>query len=345
MADSCVTRAPKENVLIQCGDCRLDLLPHLGGKITSIRVGSSELLQAPLAPPAPRTPTMSFDASDASGWDECLPSVAACQVRTAAGIREIPDHGDLWRVAWRLLENPSHKNLSDKTGAARENGKSVRKNGAAVAQGVTLEGECFSLPLALQRTVALAKTEKGWRIDLDYRVKNVGNVSAPWSWAAHPLFAAEAGDRVELPASIASLRLEGSAGGRLGQRGDTVAWPLAAAGSGAQVDLGLFPAESSRVAEKLFAGPLQARENWCLLHRPRAGLRIRFAFDPGATPYLGLWICAGGWPERKGPKQMCVAVEPATAPVDSLAEAGSWSRTLEPGQACSWPMRVDLENV
>ena len=338
MADSCVTRAPKENVLIQCGDCCVDLLPHLGGKIASIRVGERQLLQAPLVPPAPRTHTMSFDAADASGWDECLPSVASCQVKTAAGTADIPDHGDLWRVDWQVLGTGDKGNLHG-------NGKSLRKNGAtlAAAESVTLRGECFSLPLSLERKIALRKTDKGWRIDLDYKVKNEGNYPVPWSWAAHPLFAAEAGDRVELPPSVRSLRLEGSAGGRLGQRGDTVTWPLAAGKSGAPVDLSLLPADSAAVAEKLFAGPLDRGENWCLLDRPRAGMRIRFGFDPGATPYLGLWICAGGWPERKGPKQMCVAVEPSTAPVDSLAESGSWSRTLDPGQACSWPMRVDLE--
>ncbi|HEY9411240.1 MAG TPA: hypothetical protein VIP77_16805 [Jiangellaceae bacterium] len=32
-----------------------------------------------------------------SGWDECAPSISAC--RTAAG-DDIPDHGDLWSIAW-----------------------------------------------------------------------------------------------------------------------------------------------------------------------------------------------------------------------------------------------------
>ena len=41
---------------------------------------------------------------DASGWDECLPSVAACTVKTAGCRLDIPDHGDLWRVAWEAEE-------------------------------------------------------------------------------------------------------------------------------------------------------------------------------------------------------------------------------------------------
>ena len=90
----------KENVVMSAGDCCVTILPHLGGKIASILVGDRELLQSPLAPYAPRTRSMSFDAGDASGWDECLPSVAACTVKTEAGTGTIPDHGDLWRVEW-----------------------------------------------------------------------------------------------------------------------------------------------------------------------------------------------------------------------------------------------------
>src|ERR1019366_8021186 len=100
MAGQCLTRVAKENVLIQSGDCTVTLLPQFGGKIASICVKNRELLHAPLAEVAPRTRTMAFDAGDASGWDECLPSVAGCTVETADGPVAVPDHGDLWRVAW-----------------------------------------------------------------------------------------------------------------------------------------------------------------------------------------------------------------------------------------------------
>ena len=103
------------------------MLPHLGGKIASIVVDGQELLQSPLAPPAPRTRTISFDAGDASGWDECLPSVAECDVATDAGSAHVPDHGDLWRVAWEKQGSENRDPGSD-------------------GQSVTLRGECFSLP-------------------------------------------------------------------------------------------------------------------------------------------------------------------------------------------------------
>jgi galactose mutarotase-like enzyme len=323
MAQTSVLGIAEENVLIQAGDCSLTVLPRLGGKIASLRFNDRELLQAPLAPYAPRTQTMSFDASDASGWDECLPSVAACAVETPAGTANIPDHGDLWRVEWHPVSGSEN--------------------------AVIFRGRCFSLPLALERVMTLTeeKTASGktWRLHLDYRVTNTGAHPAPWSWAAHPLFSAEAGDRIVLPASIHTLRLEGSGGGRLGKSGDSVSWPIATLVDGSPTDLSLAQPPDSAIGDKLFAGPLSASENWCTLERHKAGVRIKVIHDPTATPYLGLWICHGGWPDRPGPKQTCVALEPATAPVDCLARTGPWSRVLAPGASFSWPMTVELQSI
>jgi galactose mutarotase-like enzyme len=309
----------KENVVIRSGACSLTVLPQFGGKIASIQINGSELLQVPLAPIAPRTPDMSFDAGDASGWDECLPSVAACTVPTAAGPASIPDHGDLWRVPWQDI-SANHDEAS-----------------------ITLHAECFSLPLEIQRKLTLSETGTGYRLAVDYKLINTGKTPTPWSWAAHPLFKAVAGDRILLPPSIHSLRVEGSGSDRLGRSGDIVKWPIAALASGGVTDLSVAQAPGSRIGDKLFAGPLAAHENWCVLERPSAGVRIRVSFNPAENPYLGLWICYGGWPDGPGPKQTCVALEPATAPVDSLAHPGPWSRVLDPGKSEFWAMHVDLE--
>lgn len=319
MAERGFVEAAKENVLIATGPFSIVLLPQFGGKISSIRYGSHELLQVPLAPPAPRTHTMPFDASDASGWDECLPSVAACAMETAAGLAQVPDHGDLWRVAWDVIRQD--------------------------ASSVALRGKCFSLPLRLERTLTLTETERGGHLRADYTVTNTGTAATPWSWAAHPLYTAEEGDTIELPESIKQLRVEGSGGERLGTSGATISWPVATLANGSRADLRVAQAPDSGIGDKLFAGPLTAGENWCALKRPSAGLRIRVGFDVAATPYLGLWICYGGWPERPGPKQVCVALEPATAPVDSLAVEGPWSRVLNPGQSYSWPMTINFERL
>lgn len=309
----------KENVVIQAGVCKVSVLPQFGGKVASIQVNGNQLLQAPLAPVGARTPTMPFDAGDASGWDECLPSVAACEVAFDDDIAQIPDHGDLWRVAW------------------------TEGNGESNGNSIALRAACFSLPLELERKLTLSETERGFRLSSEYTLTNVGMAPVPWSWAAHPLFAVAAGDRLVLPPTIETLRVEGSRGNRLGKRGDAVTWPIATLTAGGITDLTVAQSSESGIGDKLFAGPLREGENWCALERPSVGVRIRFTFDPVMTPYLGLWICYGGWPDGPGPKQTCVAMEPTTAPVDSLAESGLWSRVLESRQTAIWPMHVDLE--
>jgi galactose mutarotase-like enzyme len=314
-----VILANKENVVIQVGACSLSVLPEFGGKIASIKVNRNELLQAPLAPVALRTHDMPFDAGDASGWDECLPSVAACTVPTAKGPARIPDHGDLWRVPWREI------------------------NGDSSEASLQLRARCFSLPLELNRRLALSELRGGYRLSLNYKLTNIGDKPVPWSWAAHPLFAVAPGDRILLPSSIKSLRVEGSGGSRLGKNGDTTTWPIAKLASGGTADLSVAQTPDSGIGDKLFAGPLAPHENWCALERPSAGVRIRFQFDPAENPYLGLWICYGGWPDRPGPRQNCVALEPTTVPVDSLALTGAWSRALDPGKSISWKLHVDLE--
>ena len=319
MMDAKENAVAEENVLIRAGDCTLTFLPRLGAKISSIRVKGHELMQGPIAPLAPRTRTVAFDKGDASGWDECVPSVLECTVDTAAGPAHVPDHGDLWRVAWEPI---------------------TVSNTCA-----TFRGECFSLPLALERAAALTQEGKGWQLRLDYKVTNTGNHPAPWSWCAHPLFASEAGDRIVLPDSVRELRLAGSGGARLGPADTRVSWPMAKLANGKTADLGLGQPPESGIGDKLFAGPLAASESWAALERPRVGLRIRLRFHPAVTPYLGLWICYGGWPDGPGPKESCVAMEPSTSAADSLATTGPWSRVLAPGASFSWPMIVEIEPI
>ena len=169
----------------------------------------------------------------------------------------------------------------------------------------------------------------------------------PWSWAAHPLFAAEAGDPIVLPAinyDIAPGRLR-RATSRSGRRHHRLAdrhprrWRPDRPSRRATAAI-TASATSSLRARSAPDGKLVRTSPTV-----KAGMRIRVRFDSAATPYLGLWICYGGWPDRPGPKQNCVALEPSTAPVDSLAQTGPWSRVLEPGQSFSWPMSVDFEII
>lgn len=306
----------RPELIMQTDTLRATVMPALGGKIASLQwlPGDVELLQAPLAPYAPRTLTMAFDEGDASGFDECLPSVAACTVAASRGTAQVPDHGDFWRLAWE----------------ARQDGNTIRM----AATGV-------SLPLRFERILSL----EGDTLGIDYRVTNVGQEPAPYAWSAHPLFAVDRGDRVALPPSVTQVEVEGSAGQRLGPKGAKHGWPQTASDHAKAIDLSATAGIEDGIGDKLFAKA--PAEGWAAVERVKHRLRVEVQFDAKRTPWLGLWLCYGGWPEGTANRQQCVAIEPCTAPVDSLAEAiaSGQARRLEPGKSDEWPMRIGVRAV
>lgn len=312
LAENWTERAALENESL-----RVVTMPALGGKISSIQLlpTGEELLQQPLLPYAPRVPYMRFDDSDASGWDECLPSVAACDVQTPSGTACVPDHGDFWQVAWQI---DAH---TDKT--------------------LTLSAEGFSLPLRFSKTLSL----EGGSLRVSYCVKNIGEDETSYIWSAHPLFAVEPGDRIVLPASVKEVTVEGSGKERLGTHGAKHSWPRATLANGEAADLALAAAISSGIGDKLFT--TAPPEGWCALERVRLKQRIELHFDARELPYLGLWLCYGGWPEGRANRQQCVALEPCFAEGDSLAAASSEDRArkIAPGGEDRWTMELRVTRV
>ena len=166
------------------------------------------LLQGPLKPYLLRTATQPFDESDGSGWDECLPSIDPCEVPYAGSPVAIEDHGDYWRLPWKVEEESEEVLRMSATGT--------------------------SLPLYFERTIEL----EGNTLLLDYLVRNAGPFELSYAWSAHPLFAVEPGDRIILPHSVEEVTTEASANQRLGAPGSTHAWPFTAdARDGSALDL------------------------------------------------------------------------------------------------------------
>jgi len=295
----------------------LDVLPALGGKVASMRKNRIELLQQPLAPYAPRTLATAFEESDASGFDECLPSVSACEIDSPSGTIAIPDHGEFWRLPCEVESQTQHEVRLRSTGTV--------------------------LPLRFERRLRLEPDSAHAGTDtlhIDYKIENLGQADVYYAWSAHPLFAIDPGDRILLPASVIEMTVESSARDRLGANGKIHPWPLVELASGELAELDLIENVSDNTADKIYAAA--PSEGWCAIERRRASLRVQVEFDPSLSPFLGLWLCYGGWPEGHPKKQYCVALEPCTAPVDSLATAmtGGWARTLVPGQCDLWWMRI-----
>jgi galactose mutarotase-like enzyme len=177
-------------------------------------------------------------------------------------------------------------------------------------------------------------------LHIDYRVENIGEREIHYAWSAHPLFAVSSGDRIHLPPEVSTVKVEGSLRQRLGASGTVHPWPFAQLPSGEFTQLDRVGHETDNVGDKLYiAAPL---DGWCAIERKSAGVRVQVEFDPALTPWLGLWLCYGGWPENQPRRQYCVALEPCTSPVDSLCAAmdAGQARTLAPGQCDLWWMRI-----
>ncbi len=319
-ASATPTRDTLERLTLQSDSLRAVVLPQLGGKIASLTLlpwagrRGGPLLQGPLKPYLLRTPTLPFDESDGSGWDECLPSIGPCEVTYGNNTAQITDHGDYWRLPWKVEE---------------QTGELLRMS----AQGT-------SLPFFFERTLEL----EGNVLLLDYTVRNQADVAVPYAWSVHPLFAVDPGDRIILPHSVEEITAESSANGRLGPAGSTHFWPFTAnVNDGSALDLTTVGQPSDGVGDKIVMRA--PAEGWCALDRLTLGARLTLRFDPKANPWLGIWICYGGWPAaataRKG---FTVALEPCTAPVDSLAEAIARGEAgkLAPGEETRWQLALEV---
>jgi galactose mutarotase-like enzyme len=288
---------------------RVEVAPELGAKITSLWLPDlqQELLQAPLRPYAPRDRAMAFDAGEASGIDECIPTVSPCQLGSAS----LPDHGDFWRIPFRH-----------------------RRDGDALL----LDAEGFSLPLHFQKRLSL----QGARLTMAYLLRNTGDAPVQFLWSAHPGFAVEEGDAVLLPPTVAEVTVWHSERARLGTPGRAHSWPHSRDEFGAPIDLSRAGGPDDGVGDKLFA--VAPPEGWVALHRRRLGRQIKVSFDPVENPYVGLWLAYGGWPGGQSRRQHCVALEPCTAPADSLAVAAErgWAKTLPPGADWEWQIAIEI---
>jgi hypothetical protein len=140
------------------GIARIEVLPELGGKISSLTHLPSglELLFRSSRPLRPRSTGDSFADHDASGWDECFPSIAAEEIEIGGRVARLPDHGELWTLPF-----------------------AARRDGDALA----LEARGACLPYAYRKRIAL---DHG-RVDVAVEIENLGDEAWSANWVLHAL--------------------------------------------------------------------------------------------------------------------------------------------------------------
>ena len=286
---------------LRTASAELGMVPALGGRIVSLRslrTGRQWCWHRP----RPdwlwhNQPGDDFGSGPQAGVDECVPSVAACQWQG----RAIPDHGEVWAQPWTL----------DAAALAR----------AQLSATVPLTVS----PLLFQRSI---RADAAGGFVFDYQVRNTGGAAEAFLWSLHPLFTLLPGDRIELPAEVDHLRLNGGLGDRPIALGDV--WSYPEPWAGIRLDRLEVPG-TPRGCVKGFTSALD--EGWAALCNDVSGDRLELRWDARLIPFCGLWLNRG----HAGFHH--VALEPCNGAPDSLADAVTrWKQfaTVPAGGALGW---------
>jgi hypothetical protein len=302
-------------VILDNGRIRATVLPELGGKMSSlIRAATGrEFLRQPASRPLkPAVYGAAFENYDPSGFDECFPTVAACEYAGEYfnGLA-LPDHGELWSSRWQF---------------------EIR------GEELWLAAAGRRLPYIFRKRISLEDEA----VILRYKLESVTDAPFHYLWSAHPLLKVDPGCRIMLPEDVTDVLVESSRNRRLGESGDSGHWPRTRLADGVETDLSMLGDSSRKTADKLFTPRLS--HGACALYYPDSTESISFHFNCAIVPYLGIWICEGGWPNPED-GHYTVALEPCTSRVDSLAEAvgrGECAQ-IRPGAWKRWELRVQLQ--
>jgi galactose mutarotase-like enzyme len=300
-------------ISLQSDEMEVMVIPGEGGRIASLRSTSSGLEFLTQARPDREAIEAGLDTAfqrgPCAGAEECLPTVGLC-VDCSGG--PAPDHGDFWQIPWSVDSLDRRK--------------------------LQMHAVGFSRPLRFERIISV----DGASLSLDYRVVNLGSMACSFLYAWHPLFAVDVGDRVVLPAEVDEVTMSYSRNEVLGHKGKTLRWPKLQDSKGIR-DLSVAGEPHHQTAEMVYTRRLHVGR--CGLFRGEHRQGVIISFDPSQLPYLGAWLCFGGWPVAgPEPKQVAVALEPTTGPCNTLAEAeqAGLAVWLTPEQAFTWNIKVDL---
>jgi galactose mutarotase-like enzyme len=311
-----VTEHPSKESVTLCNDTvQVMVHPERGGNMASLvsrDTGREFLLQPETADPQPASYGDAFDERPPSGFDECFPTVAPSTIKHLAHSEAVslPDHGELWCQPW------GYETCGD-------------------ALFLWSEGE--RLPYRFEKQIRLREYE----VEMNYTVQNRGERALPYIWAAHPLLRTDGADRIELPGEVDAVSLYWTSDDRFGDSGDRLPWPVDDARF-LLPNLSRVPSDPPEVALKCFTDALSTGAAKLWYSEP--GEALRFVFDPGPVPYLGLWLCYDGWPPDRSWSQQTVAIEPTCSPTDALADAIAQETcpVPAPGDAHSWTLKLQF---
>ncbi|MES2614562.1 MAG: DUF5107 domain-containing protein [Bdellovibrionota bacterium] len=265
----------------------LEFIPQLGSKITKIQHKNSShnfLLPPQDFPYKLASYNTPFEEYDTSGFDDCFPTVSACSILQNNESINFPDHGDIWSAQADII------------------------NIGTSFAFIKVDGTSF--PYSFHKKINLSEN----KIVLNYEVISNSEQAQYVLWSAHPLLSISENSQILLPPEVKNLFVNWSLNNRLGQFADTISWPVHK-----NNDLSFIGNKNLGFADKLFTEKLT--QGICGYYHHETNEHILYKFSTKEIPYIGVWICQGGWPQSRNSQHYTVALEPCFGMPDSVSYA------------------------
>lgn len=292
-------------VTIENDALRMEVWPHLGGKVASLIDKSDKFelfFNYPTELPTRPQYDASFQDSWYAGWDECFPAVAASPY---AGHPyndvKVPDHGELWG----LPTTP-----------------------APTKHGITITWHGLRFGYTLTRQLEL----DGPSLVARYTLVNLAPFPFRFVWAMHALMALAQPATLELPGGT-PMRFSHDAGGN--QVNKPFAWPVTHDGSDLSRPAELPPKRGWKVfSQEPITSPVVAR----YLNRGRS-MEVAYASDDAVSAYWGIWVNTGGWAGHHH-----FAIEPTTGRFDEIDKSilDKSAGRVGPNATVTWSVRLTV---
>jgi galactose mutarotase-like enzyme len=305
-------------IQIQTGPIALTIIPDLGGKVSNLRDCRTQrewLWRHPRYPYKRVPHGSSYVAeADTGGWDECFPSVSACDYPSEpCKGAAIQDHGELWSQAPEF-EREEH--------------------GETVTLQTRWRG--IALPYIFTRTITLKDNSSV--IHSDYEVLNTSDQPIHFVWCIHPLLAIEPDMELHLPSS-ARFNVAGAFPPDLVSSDKELQYPFSASG----LNFPTLPETSAARSIKIWSDPLPMDAGWATL-KARDG-ELRMNWDVSSLPQLAAWMNFGAWAADGGTPYYNLGLEPCIGAQDSLNDALNIYQlfsALPPKGSKNWWLEIEL---
>lgn len=290
---------------------KIIIVPELGGKIASVikknkdfefyfQHKENEFMKPELY--------SNFAEFDASGFDDCFPSVDSGAVSVNGKIIRYPDHGEIWSKKMTYKIDGDFLKLCCSSGI---------------------------LPYNYEKSISL----NGDTLLIDYSISNTGNESFPYIWTMHGLLNSEKDMEIFLPSGTKSV-MNVQENKLFGRPGTLYSFPHALISNGMIYNLNKIESNYAESTVKFYVSD-EITSGECGVYYPSNDVNCRIYFDQKKLPYLGLWITEGGF---RGDYNL--ALEPSNGFYDSIdiAKKNGKLNRLNPGDEIKFSIKIKFSD-